>query len=62
MKSLSSMFAGSFGVAVKRTSSRLAVLLATIFVLFAAQALAQEATVVGTVTDPQARQFPTRRF
>ncbi len=58
MKSLSSMFAGSFGVAVKRTSSRLAVLLATIFVLFAAQALAQEATVVGTVTDPTGASVP----
>jgi hypothetical protein len=46
------MFAGSFGLAVKRNGSRLAVLLAAIFVLFAAQALAQEATIVGTVTDP----------
>ena len=52
MKSLSPMFAGSFGLAVKRNGSRLAVLLAAIFVLFAAQALAQEATIVGTVTDP----------
>jgi hypothetical protein len=52
MKSLSPMFAGSFGLAVKRNGSRLAVLLAAFFVLFAAQALAQEATIVGTVTDP----------
>jgi hypothetical protein len=52
MKSLSPMFAGSFGQAVRRSGSRLAVLLAAFFVLFAAQALAQEATIVGTVTDP----------
>jgi hypothetical protein len=52
MKSLSSLFAGSFGPAVRRNGSRLAVLLAAFFVLFAAQALAQEATIVGTVTDP----------
>jgi Carboxypeptidase regulatory-like domain len=52
MKSLSPMFAGSFGLAIKRNGSRLAVLLAAFFVIFAAQALAQEATIVGTVTDP----------
>ena len=52
MKSLSSLFAGSSGPAVRRNGSRLAVLLAAFFVLFAAQALAQEATIVGTVTDP----------
>jgi hypothetical protein len=52
MKSLSPMFAGSFALAVKRNGSRLAVLLAAFFVIFAAQALAQEATIVGTVTDP----------
>jgi hypothetical protein len=58
MKSLSSMFAGSFGVAVRRSGSRLAVLLAAFFVLFAAQALAQEATIVGTVTDPTGASVP----
>jgi Carboxypeptidase regulatory-like domain len=52
MKSLSSTYAGSIGLAVRRNGSRLAVLLAAFFVLFAAQALAQEATIVGTVTDP----------
>ena len=52
MKFLSPTFAGSFDAAVKRSVSRLAVLLAAFFVLFAAQALAQEATIVGTVTDP----------
>ena len=52
MKSLSSTFAGSIGRAVRRNGARLAVLLAAFFVMFAAQALAQEATIVGTVTDP----------
>src|SRR5712675_2230061 len=52
MKSLSSLFAGSFGLAVRRNGSRLAVVLAAFCVLFAAQALAQEATIVGTVSDP----------
>lgn len=48
MTSLSSLFAGSFGLAVKRGSF----LFAAAFVLFASQAMAQEATIVGTVTDP----------
>ena len=52
MKFLSPMFAGSFGLTVRRNGSRLAILLAAFFVMFAAQALAQEATIVGTVTDP----------
>ena len=52
MKFLSPTFAGSFDAAVKRSVCRLAVLLAAFFVMFAAQALAQEATIVGTVTDP----------
>ena len=54
MTSLSSMFAGSFGLAVKRSSF----LFAAIFVLFASQALAQEATIVGTVTDPTGATVP----
>jgi hypothetical protein len=58
MKSLSPMFAGSFGQAVRRSGSRLAVILAAFFVLFAAQALAQEATIVGTVTDPSGAAVP----
>src|SRR6266567_2108267 len=58
MKFLSSMFAGSFGLAVRRNGSRLAVLLAAFFVIFAAQALAQEATIVGTVTDPSGAAVP----
>ena len=52
MKFLSPTYAGSFGLAVRRNGSRLAVLLAALFVIFAGQALAQEATIVGTVTDP----------
>jgi len=58
MTSLSPMFAGSFGAAVRRSAPRLAVLLAAFFVIFAAQALAQEATVVGTVTDPTGAAVP----
>ena len=58
MKSLSPKFAGSFGVAVRRNGSRLAVLLAAIFVMFATQALAQEATILGTVTDPTGAAVP----
>ena len=58
MKFLSPMFAGSFGLTVRRNGSRLAILLATFFVMFAAQALAQEATIVGTVTDPSGAAVP----
>jgi hypothetical protein len=58
MNFLSSMFAGSFGLAVRRNGSRLAILLAAFFVVFAAQALAQEATIVGTVTDPSGAAVP----
>jgi hypothetical protein len=52
MNFLSPMFAGGFSLAVRRNGSRLAFLLAALFVIFAGQALAQEATIVGTVTDP----------
>ncbi len=58
MKSLSPMFAGSFGPAVKRCGSHLTVLLAVFFVLFAAHALAQEGTIVGTVSDPSGAAVP----
>ena len=61
MKFLSPTFAGSFDAAVKRSVSRLAVLLAAFFVLFAAQALAQEATIVGTVTDPSGAAVPNAK-
>ncbi len=52
MTVLSPTFAGSFVPALKRGGSRLALLLSAIFLILAAQALAQEATIVGTVTDP----------
>jgi Carboxypeptidase regulatory-like domain len=58
MKSLSPKFAGSFGLAVRRNGSRLAVLLAAFLVLFAVQAFAQEATIIGTVTDPTGAAVP----
>jgi hypothetical protein len=52
MKSLSSTCAGSFGLILKRFDLRMAIFLAALVLLFAAQGLAQEATIVGTVTDP----------
>src|SRR5271165_1087559 len=58
MKSLSPMFAGSFGLAVRRSGARLAILLAAFSILFATHALAQEATIVGTVTDPTGAAVP----
>jgi hypothetical protein len=58
MKSLSSTFAGSIGQAVRRNGTRLAVLLAAFFVLFAVPAFAQEATIIGTVTDPTGAAVP----
>jgi Carboxypeptidase regulatory-like domain len=59
MISLSPMFAGSFGLALRRNGSRLAVLFFAFFVIFAASALAQEATVLGTVTDPTGASVPS---
>jgi hypothetical protein len=58
MNSLSPKFAGSFGLAVRRNGARLAILLAAVFVIFATQALAQEATILGTVTDPTGATVP----
>src|SRR3984885_13963612 len=58
MKSLSPTFAGSFSPAVKRRGSRLVVLLAAFCLIFVAQSLAQEATVLGTVTDPSGAAVP----
>ena len=52
MKSLSPTKAGSFGLSLKQLDFRLILLLGAMIVLFAAQGLAQEATIVGTVTDP----------
>jgi len=52
MKSLSPTTAGSFGLFLKRCDLRLVALLAALIVLFAAQGMAQEATILGTITDP----------
>src|SRR5579871_861817 len=52
MKSLSSQFAGSLSAALKRCSSYRAVLFTTLLLVFATSVWAQEATIVGTVTDP----------
>jgi hypothetical protein len=61
MKSLSPMYAGSQGRRVRRSFSRFALefLLACFFLAaFAVSAFAQEATVVGTVTDPSGAAVP----
>ena len=52
MKSLSPTNAQSLRVLWKRCDFRFALLLAALVVLFAAQGFAQEATILGTVTDP----------
>ena len=56
MKSLSPTHAGSFDR--KRSYLRLVVFAVAVVTLFAAQALAQEATIVGTVTDPSGAAVP----
>ncbi len=58
MKSLSPTKAGSFGLFLKRCDIRLALLLAALVVVFAAQGFAQEATILGTVTDPTGAAVP----
>ncbi len=58
MKFLSPLFVGSSGQALKRYGSRVAVLFAACFIILAVPALAQEATVVGTVTDPSGAAVP----
>jgi len=57
MKSLSSMSAGSLGLAVRGRVLHLAILL-TAFLVLASQAFAQEATIVGTVTDSTGAVVP----
>src|SRR5438309_4337270 len=52
MKSLSPTHAGSFGLSLNKLDLRLVLLLEALLLLFAAQGLCQEATIVGTVTDP----------
>ncbi len=58
MKSLSPTNAGSLGLFLRRLDLRLVLLMAAVVVLFAAQGLAQEATIVGTVTDPSGAAVP----
>ena len=58
MKSLSPTNAGSLGRFLKRCDLRYVLLFAAIIVFFAAQGLAQEATIVGTVTDPSGAAVP----
>ncbi len=58
MKSLSPTNAGSFGHLPRRLDLRFTLLLAAIVLIFAAQGLAQESTVVGTVTDPSGAAVP----
>ena len=58
MKFLSPLFVGSSGQALKRYGSRVAVLFAACVIILAVPALAQEATVVGTVTDPSGAAVP----
>jgi hypothetical protein len=58
MKSLSPTNAGSLGLLLKRLDLRLVVLLAAMIILFAAHGMAQEATIVGTVTDPTGASVP----
>jgi len=58
MKSLSPTNAGSFGHFLKRFDLRLMALLVVMILLFVAQGLAQEATIVGTVTDPSGAAVP----
>src|SRR5438105_3295723 len=59
MKFFSPRFAGNIVLAIERRSSRLAFLLAVFLIIFAAQALAQDATIVGTVTDPSGAAVST---
>src|SRR4051812_9910715 len=61
MTLLSPTHAASFGLFLKRFDFRLALLLAAVVVLFAANGLAQEATIVGTVTDPSGAAVPNAK-
>ncbi len=58
MKSLSPTNAGSIGQFLKRYSLRTVGLFAAMFVLFAVHSFAQEATIVGTITDPSGAAVP----
>ena len=58
MKSLSPMSVGSLGLAVRGRKLHFAILL-TAFLVLASQAFAQEATIVGTVTDSTGAVVPS---
>lgn len=58
MTSLSSTYAGSLGLAVKGRCLRLSILLTALMAIFAIHATAQEATILGTVTDPSGAAVP----
>ena len=58
MKRVSPTFVEKLGPALRGCTLRLAVLALTFFVIFTTQALAQEGTVVGTVTDPTGAALP----
>jgi hypothetical protein len=58
MKRVSSTFVEMFGLALRGRMIRLAVLALTFFVLFTTHAVAQEATIVGTVTDSSGAVVP----
>jgi hypothetical protein len=58
MKSLSPKFAGSPSAALKCCGLYRAIFFTTLFLVFAASAFAQEATIVGTVTDPSGAAVP----
>ncbi len=58
MKSLSPKFAGSPSAALKCCGLYRAIFFTTLFLIFAATAFAQEATIVGTVTDPSGAAVP----
>ncbi len=58
MKRVSPKFVEMFGLALRGRMIRLTVLALTLFVLFTLHAVAQDATVVGTVTDPTGAALP----
>src|ERR1700730_3282437 len=58
MKRVSPTYVEMFGLALRGRTIRLAVLLLTFFVLFSTHALAQEATIGGTVTDASGAVVP----
>jgi hypothetical protein len=58
MKSLSPTHAGSIGLIAKRWNLRLVLTLAVFCLLFVMHGFAQEATIVGTVTDPTGASVP----